>query len=288
MWPVLSLLFAASFWGIVWFPLRLLESAGLNGAWQMLVSYGVAIVALWLFFHPGFQGIWRHPVKVLLLALSAGWVNVGFVLAMLDGTVARALILFYISPLWTVLLGRLLLNEKLVRSTLITLPVGLFGALLMLWKPGLGNFWQISMPDIMAITAGMAFAFTNVFTRGLSELGIRQKTMISWFGVIIVSLFVIVLQWQPIPQAAAVAWAGNAVLGISGFFLATLAVVYGVSHMPVQRSAVILLIEILVGAVSAWLLAGEIISLQEWLGGILILSAGLVAAIQEHEEPRNL
>ena len=62
---------------------------------------------------------------------------------------------------------------------------------------------------------------------------------------------------------------------------------YGVTHMPVQKSAVILLLEILVGAISAWLLAAEILSLREWLGGLLILAAGFIAAITEDTGEQN-
>jgi len=68
---------------------------------------------------------------------------------------------------------------------------------------------------------------------------------------------------------------------VGGFMLSTLAVVYGVTHMPVQRSAVIMLFELVVGAASAWLLASEIVSIQEWLGGVLILTAAVIAILQE-------
>ena len=70
-------------------------------------------------------------------------------------------------------------------------------------------------------------------------------------------------------------------LGVGGFMLSTLAVVYGVTHMPVQRSAVIMLFELVVGAASAWLLASEIVSIQEWIGGVLILTAAMIAILQE-------
>ena len=39
-----------------------------------------------------------------------------------------------------------------------------------------------------------------------------------------------------------------------------------------------MLFEIFAGGVSAWLLAGEAMGVQEWLGGGLILGAGFVAA----------
>jgi drug/metabolite transporter (DMT)-like permease len=46
----------------------------------------------------------------------------------------------------------------------------------------------------------------------------------------------------------------------------------------VHRSAVILLFELVVGAVSSLLLTDEVILLREWLGGGLIVIAAYVAA----------
>ena len=58
----------------------------------------------------------------------------------------------------------------------------------------------------------------------------------------------------------------------------TLTVLYGVTHMPVHRSAVILLFELVVGAVSALLLTDEIVLYREWLGGFMIVTAAYMAA----------
>ncbi len=275
MKPVLSLLFAATFWGFVWYPLRLLEGAGLSGPWLMVVSYAAAFVTLALARWPGTRGLKRRPALVALMALAAGWTNLGFVLAMLEGTVARVLILFYLSPLWTVLLGRLFLHESFTRVTALTLATGLAGALLMLWKPEAGAA-AIGWGDLVAVTAGFAFAVTNVLTRALEELGTRQKTLVSWAGVVLLSLTVGLLE-APLPPLSWSTWTASAALGVFGFLAATLAVIYGVSHMPVRRSAVILLVEIPVGALSAWWLAGEQLSLREWAGGGMIVLAGLLA-----------
>jgi len=280
MRPVLSLLFAATFWGIVWYPLRLLEKGGLSGPWQMVVSYSAAFLTLALISWPGLQGMSRYKGRLLLMAFAAGWTNLGFVLAMLEGTVARVLILFYLSPLWTVLLGHFFLREPLTRLTVVTLFMGLAGALLMLWQPGV-SFGAIGWGDVIALTAGFAFAVTNVLTRALAQLGTRQKTLVSWAGVVLLSLIVLLFQGQPLPQVSREAWLGSIALGVLGFLSATLAVIYGVSRMPVQRSAVILLVEILIGALSAWWLAGESLSLREWLGGGMIMLAGVIAISEE-------
>ncbi len=280
MKPLLSLLFAASFWGVVWYPLRSLQEAGLNGAWQMLVAYGAAFLVLSWVRWPGMSGMAGQGGKLLLMAIAAGWTNLGFVLAMLDGSVARALILFYLSPLWTVLLGHFFLREQLRPVTLLTLPLGLAGAMLMVWKPqtGMADF---SWADIAALSAGLAFAITNVITRAMYHLGTRQKTLVSWFGVILVAAAILVFSRESLPDVSLSAWGGNLLLGVLGFLPTTLAVIYGISRMPVQRSAVILLIEILVGALSAWWLAGESLRMLEWLGGGLIILAGLIAIIRE-------
>lgn len=280
MKPVLTLLFAATFWGMVWYPLRLLQEAGLSGAWQMLVAYGCAFALLAGLRWPGMAGTGGQGWKLALLAVAAGWTNVGFVLAMLEGSVARALILFYLSPLWTVLLGHFFLREKLQSVTWFTVPLGLLGGMLIVWQPQVGAA-EFSLADLAALTAGLAFAVANVITRALHHLGTRQKTLVSWFGVIVISGLMILLSGEALPDAPASAWVGNLLLGAFGFMLATLAVIYGVSRMPVQRSAIILLIQILVGAFTAWWLAGESLAMLEWLGGGLIILAGLIAIAKD-------
>ncbi|HHH36168.1 MAG TPA: hypothetical protein ENK48_04995 [Gammaproteobacteria bacterium] len=48
--------------------------------------------------------------------------------------------------------------------------------------------------------------------------------------------------------------------------------------MPAHRSAVILLFELVAGAVSAQLLTDEVVQANEWLGGVLIVTAAWFAA----------
>src|SRR3990172_5579453 len=111
--PVLSLLLGATLWGVIWYPLRLLEQHGMAGLWTSLIMYLAALVI-------SLPVLWRcraelslHPWLLLMLALSAGWCNVSFVLAVIEGNVVRVLLLFYLSPLWAALLGWLLLGERL-------------------------------------------------------------------------------------------------------------------------------------------------------------------------------
>jgi drug/metabolite transporter (DMT)-like permease len=283
--PVLSLLLSATLWGLVWYPLRLLEGQGLQGLWLTLASYAAALVVglgwLWRGRHD-----WRgQPLVLLLMTLAVGWCNVAFVLAILDGTVMRVLLLFYLSPLWALVLGWVFLEEHPGSSGLVVFVLAIAGAVTMLWDAEMGMPWPRDEADWLAASSGFAFAFSNVMVRKMHRVSMQTKSSASWLGVVLVAACWILLVDAAVPQVALSTWTGAALLGWFGFVVMTLAVIYGVSHMPVHRSAVILLFELVVGAVSSLLLTDERLLLQEWLGGGLILIAAYFAAhahVKEH------
>ncbi len=282
--PVFSLLLTAMLWGLVWYPLRLLEDRGLNGLWLTMTSYGAVLAPglVWLAGHlrarPG------HAFAFALMTLAVGWCNVAFVLAILDGTVVRVLLLFYLSPLWALLLGWIILGEKPGRSSAWVFALSLAGALIMLWDERIGIPWPRNLSDWLAVSSGFAFAFGNVMLRQMGEVHLGVKAVASWFGVVFVAAIWILLAGVQMPEVSAPTWIGAVLLGWFGFLIMTLSVIYGVTHMPVHRSAVILLFELVVGAVSSLLLTDEVVRAREWAGGGLILLAAYLAA---HEQVKN-
>ena len=279
--PVFSLLLTASLWGLVWYPLRLLESQGLQGLWLSLSSYGAALVV-------GLPWLWRSRSDwaseggvLALMTLAVGWCNVAFVIAILDGTVVRVLLLFYLSPLWALVLGWLILDERPGAGGVLVFVLAIAGAVVMLWDPRLGLPWPRDGADWMAASSGLAFAFANVMVRKLKQAGMATKATVSWLGVVLVAGVWIALVGEPVPAIEPSVWLGSAMLGWFGFVVMTLTVIYGVTHMPVHRSAVILLFELVVGAVSSILLTDEQVQTREWVGGALILAAAWFAA-QDH------
>lgn len=284
--PVLSLLFSATMWGIIWYPLRLLEEAGLGGLWATVVMYGVAsLVGLWFM-----RGHWRqlllHPGLLLVLVLSNAWCNVAFILAVLDGQVVRVILLFYLSPVWAILLSIVILKEKLDRMGGFTLLMALLGAAIMLWEPSMGMPWPQDASEWLAISSGMGFALANVMVRKLQDVSLPVKTATTWFGVLALALAWIIFGGVELPVTSwsTVGYAG--LLGLFGVVLMTLSVLYGVTHMPISRSAVILLFEIVAGAISSQLLSNEVILLVEWIGGGLIILAAYLSTrnhLNEHK-----
>jgi len=276
--PVLSLLFTATLWGVVWYPLRLLEEQGLTGAWSALVSYGAALcLFLWVFIRDT-GPLQRNALPLLLMGLTAGWTNVAFIMAVIDGHVVRVLLLFYLSPFWAVCLGWLMLNEKLDARSLQVFVIAVVGALIMLWNEEIGMPWPADRADWLAVSAGFAFALSNVFVRRMQDVGVLLKSACGWTGNVLVAAAWIFLSRTGLPAVEGAVYGWAVLLGLCGFLIMTLAVVYGVTRMPVHRSAVILLFELVAGAVSSLLLTDEVILLREWIGGGMIIIAAWLAA----------
>lgn len=276
--PVLSLLLTASLWGLVWYPLRLLESQGLEGLWLSLASYGAALLT-------GLYWLWRDRAYwverfwlMSMMMLAVGWCNVAFVLAILDGTVVRVLLLFYLSPLWALVLGWLFLGERPGQGSLLVFGLAMGGAGIMLWNPAMGFPWPNDAADWLAVSSGFMFSVANVMVRKAHGVSMQAKSVASWLGVVLVAGVWIILVSEPFPQLQPSVWLSAALLGWLGFVVMTVTVIYGVTHMPVHRSATILLFELVIGAVSSQMLTDEQVLLQEWVGGALILVAAYLAA----------
>lgn len=276
--PILSLLFTATLWGISWYPLRLLEEQGLAGLWSALISYAAVLCVFLRVPLRERDALTRNLLPYVLMGLSAGWCNVAFIMAVLDGNVVRVLLLFYLSPFWAVCLGWLVLGERLDLRSLLVFAVAVVGAIIMLWDESLGLPWPRDSADWLAVSSGFAFALSNVFVRGLQNVSVLLKASGSWVGVVVVAGVWIVFSQAAFPAVGAGVLFAAVALGLCGFLVMTLAVLYGVTNMPLHRSAVILLFELVVGAVSALLLTDEVVLPKEWLGGAMIVAAAALAA----------
>ncbi|MCW9032361.1 MAG: DMT family transporter, partial [Gammaproteobacteria bacterium] len=199
------------------------------------------------------------------------------------GNVVRVILLFYLSPLWATLLGVFFLGEKLSRRAVAILGVAMLGAVIMLWHESFGFPAPRDISDWLALSAGIAFAITNVLIHKLEHASVMVKTSTGWLGVLFIAFLLIIFMQQPLAVSSEVI-TGALLLGIVAMTLMNTAVVYGVSNMPVHRSAVILLFEIVAGAVSSLLLTNEVIELREWIGGLLVILAAYLTATSQIED----
>lgn len=273
---VLSLFTGATVWGLIWYPYRMLESGGLGGAGTVTLTYVIALCLAAFVLRPARLDA-RDAGWMVAVALASGGCNLGYVLAMLHGEVMRVLLLFYLSPFWTVLLSRLLLGERLDRTGVLTIGLSLAGAAVMLWHPELGLPWPQAGAEWVGLAAGFLFALTNVLVRKTASIRVETKTLWVFFGTALVGLAITAL--GPPVSFASMQPAHWIVAALTGCVLlaVNLVVFYGLTRMPANRAIVIFISELAVAALGAWWLAGESMGAREWLGGALIIAASLLS-----------
>lgn len=282
---ILGLLSGATTWGLVWYPLRLLEQAGLGGPASSLAIFAIAFLLGLPFTWRGLAEFRAGTGLLLGIGLAAGWANLAYVLGVIQGEVVRVLLLFYLAPLWTVLLSRLLLNERLASTGYGVVGLSLAGALIMLWHPDTGMPLPKNSAEWLGLSAGMAFACSNVLSRKAHALSVPAKSLSVWGGVVAVALMVMLAQPSDGDKALAAARDhGPMLLGL-GFVLCAVTVFmqYGLTHTPANRAIVILLFELVVAAASAYFLVNEQMAPRDWIGGAMIVAASFLSGHMEHK-----
>lgn len=277
--PVAGVLSGALVWGLIWYPYRVLQDVGLSGAMATMITYLLAM-AFGVFMLPR---VWRDRSVfggwVVLLILSAGWANLGYVLGMLHGEVMRVLLLFYLAPVWTILFSFWLLGERLNRYGYFVVLLSLSGAVVMLWEPSMGLPLPQNVSEWLGLSAGMGFALSNVTSRRAEHLSVETKSFSIWLGTAALTLPFLLWQGDVAVQLAVISaqfWLMIVLMGIV-LCATAFAVQYGVTHMTANRAVVLFLFELVVAAITSYFLADELMELRDWLGAALIVSASLLS-----------
>lgn len=284
LWAPLSLILAATIWGLVWYPYRLLEEAGVSGSIASMLTYLVGIPFLLLLAAQARKAKQSERVLLLALALAAGWTNLAYVLAVINGEVMRVLLLFYLAPLWTVFFARFMLGERAGWEAYQVIGLSLAGAYVMLSGAG-GLPLPTNTAEWLALSAGISFALTNVLTRKIIVAPIVLRSLLVFSGVVVLSALSVYVEggsFRIIPSLDIQSWMLVALIGIA-LLLATFTVQYGLSQTPANRAIVILLSELVVAAIASQILAGEEMDLREWIGGAMIVAATLFSGKLERK-----
>lgn len=276
---VIGLLSGALVWGLMWYPYRALHNMGVAGELSTLLSYSMAMILGLLFLGP----IWRELrvagwLSIVLMA-SAGWTNLGYVLAMLDGEVMRVLLLFYLAPLWTVIFSRWLLSEKLNNYGYAIIALSLSGAFVMLWDTQQGLPLPQNQAEWIGLSAGISFALMNVIVRRTQHLSVNFKVASVWFGTILFTFVLLLYQGNIVEQLQSITPDAWWLLWLIGLVLCAIsfAVQYGLTYLPANQAIVLFLSELVFAAISSYLLADEEMGLREIIGALLIVSASLLS-----------
>ena len=285
VYAISGLLTGATVWGVVWYPFRMLNGMGVNGIASTLIIFAIALsIGLIVYWH-ALREIHPGAARLIWIGLAAGWTNLAYVVAVIHGEVVRVMLLFYLAPLWTVFFARYFLGERLNKVAFGVMALALSGALVMLWRPEFGKPWPKNSAEWIAISAGIAFALTNVLTRQATQFSVQLKALTVWCGVAMVALLWALIEpphWHNVVQLNAAGFGWLILVGLT-IFIATAAMQYGLTHTPANRAIVILLFELVVVAVSSYYLAHEVLNPREWIGGAMIVAASIFSGLMDKE-----
>ena len=220
--PETAIAVSGALWGLYWIPVRHLEARGVGVVWTTLGLFvvGLALLAPILIRHPPARAVFAP--RMLATGLLTGGAFVLYSVSLVLTEVVTAILLFYLSPVWATVLGRVLLAERLTGSRLTALALGLGG----LWVV-LGGESGVPLPrnpgDWCALIAGVMWAF--------GTLRVHQDSTIS-----------------PIAHTASLFVGGAVVIAI----ISLLPAMAGPAPVVTAQAAAIILILTVLSVVSAW------------------------------------
>jgi drug/metabolite transporter (DMT)-like permease len=284
---VAGLLMNAFVWGTSWWPFRALQAQGLHSLWATVFMYAVACAVILLKDRQAFSQLLQHPY-LWWLVLAAGTTNATFNWAVTLGDVVRVVLLFYLMPIWAVLLARWLLHERLTLSAMARIALAMAGALLVLSKPGQSVFAAFTQPlslvDGLSILGGLSFALNNVMLRKHADAPSSARAFAMFLGGVLMAggLAIFLTSTANISsplQASSAAWLGAAALSL-WFIVGNLSLQYGASRLPANVTAVVMLAEIVFASITAVWLGGESLTQRMLIGGGLIMLSAALAALE--------
>lgn len=273
----LALLASGLLWGLTWMPLKYFAGQQLTGLTLTLCTYGVVGVvgAPWLWLH---RDRWTTQWGLMVVSgLTCGLANAAFVTAIMFGDIARAMLLFYLTPVWGVLGGWIFFREPLTPLRITCLGMALGGAVLVLGGPGTltGSFrWM----DLVAIGAGFFYAGQNLASRAAMKVSIPMKVLVAFVGCGVVAAALLPVAGHEFPHVDASLAAKLGAFTVVWLIAAMWTQLYGVSHMEAGRAAVLVVFELVAAVVSAMIIAGERLDAMGWVGAVLIVTAALAEA----------
>lgn len=287
--PSIGLAFGAMMWGLYWIPIRGIEAAGVGAYWTGPVIFGASALLFLpfvLFRWHVFAHNWR---RILLPGILAGLAFALYIASLNLTELVRAILLFYISPVWSTVLGILILNEKLTVNRVVGLFLAFAGLYVVLAAGG-----ELPIPrnsgDWYALVSGMCWSVASVklFQDGASM--IVEKVAIFIFFALIVSLLLVFGaqgDWSGMPDLASLlsGWYWIVIIALSMLPICYLTI-WPATLLSPGRVGMLLMGEVIVGIGSAAYLSGEVFGWRELVGTLLIVSAAIVeVARQQTIEP---
>ena len=287
----IALAISAGSWGIYWLPQRILEEGGLTGGWGTIAQMIIGVLILLPIC------IWRKTkgrssgFELPLTGLLMGGGFICYALSFLLTDVVRALILFYMTPIWTTIFEILFLKKKPGIVRYVTLALALGGLWIVFSKQTI-----IPLPE----NAGdwLALAGGAIFAGGLIRLEIIKTDGVFpiifsffFYGALfnIVAGFLLAEYLGPMPAIESFVSMSLFLFLISVFYFIPTGIVilWTPSQLGAGLCSILFLSEIVVGVISSSILTNEPFGWREIAGSSMIVIGGILAVVLAPKEQKK-
>ena len=285
----LTVFLSASLWGLYWIPLRFLEDQGVGGGWAialMNLPAAVVLVGAVIWTRDDHRG---HMRQALAIGVLTGLGMALYGLGLVYSSVVRATLLFYLTPVWSTLIGMAWLGEKATWQRW----AGIVGGLAGVWLLVSGSeSLPLNIGDLYALLSGVFWAFGAAMIRRFDTVPVAGMTMVQFacaaLGAIVlgavagdVALPAGAVLTQVMPTTAAIS--------VAIFLPAVFVLFWAQKFLFPGRVGLLMMSEVLMAVASASIfLPEERMSMLAWTGAALIIGACLLEVLvmpQRHAEP---
>ena len=278
--PSMAILGSTLLWGTFWIPVRELNEAGLGSVWATSGSFVVPFVVLLPFALLRWRSIMNSDSPVFIGSILVAAAIAIYAEAFLRGYVAKVMLLWYLTPIWSSLLGWLLINELITRRRVLAIVLGLVGLVVITGKES-GLPLPREVGEWMALISGVLWAWGMVYLKQTASTPIMNRVFLQF-------AFMGIIFWL-----ASLIPGGTEMTALSFENLTTILpwllafaliwilplvwlTVYGASALYPGKVAVLLLLDIVIGITSATILTDEPFGIREMVAAVLIIGASLV------------
>ena len=270
---------SGAIWGVYWIPIRELDSNGITASWTSFLTFGLTGIIFFVAFLVQWLKTGRLPWGVLLTGILSGTCVIFYAVALVITEVVKTVLLFYLTPVWSTILGRILLREKITPYRICAVIMGLMGLSVILGIadgiPRLSN-----LGDLFALASGLLWAYATVRIRDDEKAAVWEQVGGFYLGGALASALFIFLPIHGLDQAPSFEIVIESSFWLLVFILAYLPsfflVFWGAQILSPARVGILMMSEIIFGVASAAWLSGEPFGWTQIIGVTLIFGAAIV------------
>lgn len=282
VWPDLSLLGVALIWGVNIPVMKIglvdVEPFAFNAVRLALSAVVLTVLAL-RESSPSTKwppGLWKQIA--IYAVIASGMYQILFLLGVTRTATGNGSLIMATVPMWTALLARFLLGERLNWLARTGLTTAFLGTLVVALEKGISGDRHLLIGNFFMLMAALTWAWGTVQSRKvlpyISPMRLSAISAVSMLPVHFACAATSLGSIRPRLNEMNL-WGSIIYAGVLSTGLALPMWSYGVRHSGAAQAAVFQNLVPIVAIASAWLIQGDAVTSNQILGGVLILG-GLV------------